>query len=560
MFVLAATSMSETKRVRYLLGLSSSAEREHIESKYFEDDDAFQEMLTAEDDLIDAYARSELAGEERRRFEKRFVSSLRGRDRVQFARAFAGAVSDTRSVETKLFGTLHDIVKTVRLPGLLRTAMITAMIVFLAVLAWLVSDRRRITTELGELRAESEELSKQIEALRRNSDAERTRTAQIATTLAHLRARPDKPRYGGRATPATQGARHLPVIQNDREKIAVKPQQEEKVNNTQDTSLGNTFERIKITDLPIQGRRFSDLLSPQTTPAHDAHVAESRTDQTDINLDGVDLLNTYSLMPRNTSSGGGTTVRGTVKDPNGNVVSGATVTLTDLARNFTRTQSTNEDGAYDFNAIPSGTYSLEVKVPGFKRVTASGLAAGMDTPTVRNVQLEVGAVSERVEVASAAESAPNTSDASLGNSFERKRITELPLNANNVVGLRSLQPGVCRTGFVNSGRGDHSSITLDAVDATVRIPGSLSWIRFQLALERAAIHEDYRVIIKTTDGRPVTSVFWIEPLAPNQTIIDTPVISTGDLPSGDYVLLLMGKEPDGSFVKVTEHSFKVIKY
>jgi len=67
------------------------------------------------------------------------------------------------------------------------------------------------------------------------------------------------------------------------------------------------------------------------------------------------------------------------------------------------------------------------------------------------------------------------------------------------------------------------------------------------------------VIIKTADGRHVTSVDWIEPITPNQTIIDTPVISTGDLPSGDYVLVLMGKEPDGSFVKVAEYSFKLIK-
>ena len=84
-----------------MLGLSSPAEREHIESEYLEDEDAFQEMLTAEDDLIDAYARGELAGEERRRFGNSFTRSLGARDRVQFARAFANTVSATQSVETK---------------------------------------------------------------------------------------------------------------------------------------------------------------------------------------------------------------------------------------------------------------------------------------------------------------------------------------------------------------------------------------------------------------------------------------------------------------------------
>ena len=488
-----------------MLGLSSPAEREHIESEYFEDEDAFEEMLTAEDDLIDAYARGELTGEERQRFEKRFVSSLR--DRVQFARAFEGVVSSTRSVETRLLSTLLDIFKTFQSPGLLRAATIAAVIVFVGVLAWLVNDRKRMTNELRELRAESTELSKRTESLQQSSDNARTRTADIAVQLADLRAQSDKPSHLGRRISVTQRARPL--------------------------------REVKIRDV---------------------HVAEGGADQSKITAP-VGSLNIYPLMPRNTGSSGGSTVRGTAKDPNGNVVSGATVTLTDPARNFTRTQSTNKDGAYVFNAIPPGTYSMEVTASGFKTASVSGLAALIDTPTVCDVQLEIGAVSETVNVSSA-EPAINTSDATLGNAFEPKRITELPLDANNVVGLLSLQPGISRTGFIHGGRADQSNITLDGVDvdAAIGIPSFLRWIRFQLTLETTAIHEDYRIIIRTADSRPVTSVDWSEALTPNQTIIDTPAISTGDLPSGDYVLLLMGKEPDGSFVKVAEFPFKVIKY
>jgi hypothetical protein len=168
---------------------------------------------------------------------------------------------------------------------------------------------------------------------------------------------------------------------------------------------------------------------------------------------------------------GGSTVRGTVRDPNGGVVSGANVTLTNPERNFTRTQTTNEDGAYVFTAIPPGTYKLEVSAQGFKTASASGIEALVDTPIVRDVPLEVGAVSETVDVTSAAESAINTADASIGNSFERKRITELPLNANNVVGLLSLQPGVTRGGSVNGGRADQSNITLDGVDVNEQQDG-----------------------------------------------------------------------------------------
>src|ERR1041385_320663 len=168
---------------------------------------------------------------------------------------------------------------------------------------------------------------------------------------------------------------------------------------------------------------------------------------------------------------GGTTVRGTVQDPNGNLVKGATVTLTDPSKNFTRTQQTNEDGQYVFSAVPPGTYKLEVTAQGFKTASASGVQALVDTPTVRDVPLEIGAVSETVDVTSAAEAAINTSDATIGNSFERKRITELPLNANNVVGLLSLQPGVSRSGYVNGGRADQSNITLDGVDVNEQQDG-----------------------------------------------------------------------------------------
>jgi hypothetical protein len=168
---------------------------------------------------------------------------------------------------------------------------------------------------------------------------------------------------------------------------------------------------------------------------------------------------------------GGTTVRGTVKDPAGQLVNGATVTLTDPSKNFTRTQQTNEDGQYVFNAVPPGTYRLEITATGFKTASVSGVEALVDTPTVRDVPLEIGAVSETVDVTSAAEAAINTSDATIGNSFERKRIVELPLNANNVVGLLSLQPGVTRSGYVNGGRADQSNITLDGVDVNEQQDG-----------------------------------------------------------------------------------------
>src|SRR4030095_17118213 len=72
---------------------------------------------------------------------------------------------------------------------------------------------------------------------------------------------------------------------------------------------------------------------------------------------------------------GVSTVRGTVKDPQGNVVAGANVNLTNPDKNFSRTQTTNQDGTYIFTAIPPGTYQLNVEATGFTTASASGLGA-----------------------------------------------------------------------------------------------------------------------------------------------------------------------------------------
>ncbi len=160
---------------------------------------------------------------------------------------------------------------------------------------------------------------------------------------------------------------------------------------------------------------------------------------------------------------GRSTVKGTVKDPQGNVVSGATVTLTNPERSFSRVQST-DNGTYIFASIPPGTYRLEVEATGFKKVAVAEVIAPVDSTAEVDVGLEVGSVSEVVNVISGAEAPLNTSDATIGTPFDNRRISELPLNARNPVGLLSLQPGVTRTGYVNGGRADQANVTLDGVD------------------------------------------------------------------------------------------------
>jgi hypothetical protein len=161
---------------------------------------------------------------------------------------------------------------------------------------------------------------------------------------------------------------------------------------------------------------------------------------------------------------GRATVKGLVRDQQGNVVAGATVTLSDQNKNFTRTQTSNQDGAYVFSAIPPGTYKVEVEAAGFKKTVITDVQAAVDTTLDVDATMEVGQVTETVNVASGTEAPLNTNDATIGTSFDRQRISELPLNAGNVVALLSLQPGVTRTGYVNGGRADQANVTLDGID------------------------------------------------------------------------------------------------
>ncbi|MFN6963884.1 MAG: carboxypeptidase regulatory-like domain-containing protein [Pyrinomonadaceae bacterium] len=161
---------------------------------------------------------------------------------------------------------------------------------------------------------------------------------------------------------------------------------------------------------------------------------------------------------------GTSSIRGTVADPQGNIVAGASVTLTSTTKAFTRTQVTNSDGLYVFTAVPPDTYSISVEASGFKKAVVSDVQALVDTPKTVDIAMEVGQVTETVTVSGAGEAPINTTDASLGNTFTSQQVIQLPLSARNTPDLLSLQPGVAPDGAVNGGRSDQANVTLDGVD------------------------------------------------------------------------------------------------
>ena len=178
---MASETQAETRRFQHLLGLSSEAERERLESEFFDDDDAFQEMLTAEDDLIDAYARGELSAKEREQFETRFLTSAQGRERVQFARTLARPrVKREVQASTWWPGFLSSLTGH---NAFARVGAVMAMLVVAVGFTWLVFDRSRMNNELRELRAERARLTEESAELRRIADAERARSAELTAQV-----------------------------------------------------------------------------------------------------------------------------------------------------------------------------------------------------------------------------------------------------------------------------------------------------------------------------------------------------------------------------------------
>src|SRR5688572_5090951 len=123
---------------------------------------------------------------------------------------------------------------------------------------------------------------------------------------------------------------------------------------------------------------------------------------------------------------GSGSIRGTVKDPQGNTVAGAKITLRNDEKNFSRDQVTDNDGNYTFTSVPPDTYVLDAEAPNFKKAVISGVKALADKSNRVDVNLEIGAVTETVNVvAGGVDSLVNTQDASLGNNFVSQQILQL---------------------------------------------------------------------------------------------------------------------------------------
>lgn len=138
------------------------------------------------------------------------------------------------------------------------------------------------------------------------------------------------------------------------------------------------------------------------------------------------------------------TINGTVTDPSGAPVMGATVTATDLERNVKTQTTTNGAGLYTFPRLPVSRYSIRVEAKGFQSALKPEVLLVLNQIAKIDVQLQVGNVSQTVEVSSAAPIL-QTESTQVGTLIDSHAIVSMPLSTRNYGQLALLAPGAVTT-------------------------------------------------------------------------------------------------------------------
>ena len=147
-------------------------------------------------------------------------------------------------------------------------------------------------------------------------------------------------------------------------------------------------------------------------------------------------------------------VTGVVQDKSGAVLPNANVSLTDEATNVVFTTTTTSAGTYLFDAIKPGTYTLKVTMAGFKAYESAGNVLSIGQPLSIRVMLDVGKISEQIEVNAAAELVQTATSGNIGTLIDNKALQMLPIvgtRGRNPLELVELTPGVIDAGGFNQG-------------------------------------------------------------------------------------------------------------
>ena len=150
------------------------------------------------------------------------------------------------------------------------------------------------------------------------------------------------------------------------------------------------------------------------------------------------------------------TITGSLRDSKGAAVARATVTVRNVDTGVTATVTTNDDGTYQVLALNPGTYTVEATAPGFGTAKNTGVEIHVKSRAEVDFTLQVGSVTELVEVVGTA-AALQTQSADVGTTIGTTQINDLPLNARRYADLALLSPGIFKNPSVANAAADRFS-------------------------------------------------------------------------------------------------------
>lgn len=244
------------------------------------------------------------------------------------------------------------------------------------------------------------------------------------------------------------------------------------------------------TPTPRRPHQSAEAVSTQAATAKPAALtvmrSSKRTTKASPSILASLLLLLFPILVSAQTSSSTSSVTGVVTDTSGAAVSGATVKLTDTKTAQEQTTTADEQGVYRFLQVQPGQgYTLTFSGTGFQTLVLSDVALGVGTTETQNAQLTVGNVTETVEVTASNEATLNTTDASIGNVIDERRLRDLPVQIrSSPAALIGLQPGVVgnnigagggnRAGSVTGARADQGNITIDGIDANDQATGQFA--------------------------------------------------------------------------------------
>lgn len=197
-------------------------------------------------------------------------------------------------------------------------------------------------------------------------------------------------------------------------------------------------------------------------------------------------------------------LHGTVTDPTGAVVSGATATLINTATNQKMVSTSDASGIYHFNALPPSNYSLTVNATGFKQKALQNIRIIPDQANALDVQLELGKVEEVVTVTNATPPI-DTATANISGTITANQVQNMPSFGRDVFKLTQLAPGMSGQSSQTSGGGGFNLPGSQGPGAT---GGSTGIFATENGPQALANGQQYENNSYTIDGVDTTSAVW----------------------------------------------------